>query len=158
MPNWCENKLVVKGKSEELVKFIDEHVVDGELDYKTFDLRKRLFGENYFDTAQILNEGIEEITFWFATKWSPVGGEEACDEINNIYPDLEVILYFFSIESYFWGYYKNDDDMKFYELNDDNVKELTEVFFQFGEQEGFLEKNENDKYEFTHDVPTFRLI
>ena len=63
MPNWCENKLVVKGKSEELVKFIDEHVVDGELDYKTFDLRKRLFGENYFDTAQILNEGIEEITF-----------------------------------------------------------------------------------------------
>jgi hypothetical protein len=56
MPNWCENKLVVKGKSEELVKFIDEHVVDGELDYKTFDLRKRLFGENYFDTAQILNE------------------------------------------------------------------------------------------------------
>ena len=57
MPNWCENKLVVKGKSEELVKFIDEHVVDGELDYKTFDLRKRLFGENYFDTAPILNEG-----------------------------------------------------------------------------------------------------
>lgn len=47
--------------------------------------------------------------------------------------------------------------MKFYELNDDNVKELTVVFFQFGEQEGFLEKNENDKYEFTHDVPTFRL-
>lgn len=57
MPNWCENKLVVKGKSEELVKFIEKHVVDGELDYKTFDLRKRLFGENYFDTAQILNEG-----------------------------------------------------------------------------------------------------
>ena len=24
MPNWCENKLVVKGKSEELVKFIDK--------------------------------------------------------------------------------------------------------------------------------------
>ena len=31
MPNWCENKLVVKGKSEELVKFIEKHVVDGEL-------------------------------------------------------------------------------------------------------------------------------
>ena len=99
MPNWCENKLTVKGKSEELVKLIEEHVVDDELDYKTFNMNKRLFGENHFDTDKILNEGIGEITFWFSTKWSQVGAEDVCDEINNIYPDLESRLSFFSNSS-----------------------------------------------------------
>jgi hypothetical protein len=157
MPNWCENKLTVKGKSEELVKLIEEHVVDDELDYKTFNMNKRLFGENHFDTDKILNEGIGEITFWFSTKWSQVGAEDVCDEINNIYPDLESRLSFFSVESGFWGYYNNEDEL-YLELNDDNEKELAKEFIQFGEEEGFLIKTENEEYSFAHDVPTFRLI
>lgn len=157
MPNWCENKLSVKGKSEELVKLIEEHVVDDELDYDTFNMNKRLFGENHFDTDRILNEKTEEITFWFATKWSAIAGMEVCDIINDIYPGLEARLSFFSVESGFWGYYHNEEET-FYELNEENSKELAMTFLQFGEEEGFLIKNENGKYEFTHDVPTFRLI
>ena len=157
MPNWCENKLTVKGKSEELVKLIEEHVVDDELDYKTFGLDKRLFGENHFDTDRILDEGMEEIIFWFATKWSALAAEEVCDEINDIYPDLEAQLSFFSVESGFWGYYNHEDE-SFFELNDDNAEDLAETFLQFGEEEGFLIKTENGKFQFAHDVPTFRLI
>lgn len=157
MANWCENKLTVKGKSEELVKLIEEHVIDNELDYKTFNLDNRLFGENHFDTDKILNEGIEEITFWFATKWSPLAAELVCDEINDIYPNLEARLSFFSVESGFWGYYNNEDKL-FNDLNNDNSEERAFEFLHFGEEEGFLIKTENGKYDFAHDVPTFRLI
>lgn len=158
MANWCENKLTVKGTSEELVKLIEEHVIDGELSYKTFATEHRLFGENHFDLDEILNERISEIVFWFSTKWSPVPAEKVCEEINQTYPTLKAELSFFSTESGFWGQYSDYGGEEYYELKEENIEKTSDEFFKFGLEEGFLEKTESGKYAFTHDVPTFRLI
>ena len=156
MPNWCENKLVVKGESECLVKFIKKHVVDDELDFKTFSTSWRLFGENHFDTEKILMENITEITFWFDTKWSQNPGEAVCDKINENYPDLEANLSFFSEESVFCGYYTSKGERTYVYDNFASNQSL-EDFLEFGEKEGFLNRNEDDNYELVRDTPTPRL-
>lgn len=36
MPSWCENTLKIKGKSEDIYKFCQKHIVDGRFDFNTF--------------------------------------------------------------------------------------------------------------------------
>ena len=154
MANWCENKLTVKGESECLVKFIKKHVVNDELDFKTFSTDWRLFGKNHFDTEKILMENITEITFWFDTKWFQLPGEEVCDDINEKYPDLEANLSFFSSESGFFGYYTSDgEETETYNDSDESYED----YLKFGEKEGFLKKNKDGEYEFVRDTPTPRI-
>ena len=44
------------------------------------------------------------------------------------------------------------------EDNYDDDDESVNAFLKIREKEGFLFKTEDEKYDFTHDVPTFRLI
>ena len=157
MPNWCENKLIVKGKSEEIVRFLERHVVDDILDCNTFPVSAALFGKNRFDHEKILDENTEEITFWVSTKWGANPAIQVCDIIAEDYPSLEFELYYFSVESAFCGYYL-PDSRGYMELDESNAEELEEKFLLFGVEAGFLEETSDGKYCCVHDTLTPRLL
>ena len=116
MPNWCENYLSVRGKSEDFKKFHDVIYSEKE-DYQLLEKlyptpEELLEGEGWYnwrinhwgtkwkeddlivtgDPNEVDDNDLTEISFYFNTAWSPP--IEAFDKISADYPKLLFALYY----------------------------------------------------------------
>jgi len=102
MPNYCYNKLTVRGKSDKVKKFYEENVIDGELSFNKsvpcthenwYDEHTTKWGTKWdaqdtFIISNRLDKGLFVCSYW--TAWnSPISW---FDKVTTKYSDLSFTI------------------------------------------------------------------
>lgn len=170
MPNWCDNKLIIKGSKEALDKFLNTHIIEGCFDFNTvipqptkpedcdpsfvlpltndntewfdwYSWNIRYWGtKRNADDTLVVRNFDTVVAIFFYTAWSPA--IFIIEKLIDIYKDSLIFEYAYFEPGMMFGGLLSLNEEGLYDLYE---PESSEELFNFAFEQDFIdEETKND--------------